>query len=92
MVSINQITEMVMKNAGKKLSVMHIAGPTGVRGRKFDEGLSHKELDWEPRQSLFRDLKKTYPLICRQFQAATKESMNLNVGTFENCRATQKAG
>ena len=33
MVTINQLAEMVMKVAGKKLTIKHIPGPLGVRGR-----------------------------------------------------------
>ena len=32
MVTINQLAEMVMQIAGKKLAIRHIAGPLGVRG------------------------------------------------------------
>ncbi len=39
MVTINQLAEMAMKIAGKKLSIKHIAGPLGVRGRTSDNAL-----------------------------------------------------
>ena len=36
MVSINQLAEMAMQIAGKKLRIRHIPGPLGVRGRNSD--------------------------------------------------------
>jgi len=33
MVTINQLAEMIMEIAGKKLTIKHIPGPLGVRGR-----------------------------------------------------------
>ena len=37
MVSINQLAELVMDIAGKELSINHIPGPLGVRGRNSDK-------------------------------------------------------
>src|SRR5580704_4762734 len=39
MVTINQLAELVMNIAGKKLSIKHIKGPLGVRGRNSDNHL-----------------------------------------------------
>ena len=73
MVTINQMAEMIMKIAGKKLSIKHIPGPTGVRGRNSDNKLLRKELGWEPSQSLFDGLSRTYPWIYDQMQASSKK-------------------
>jgi nucleoside-diphosphate-sugar epimerase len=81
MVTINQMAEMIMKIAGKKLSIKHIPGPTGVRGRNSDNKLLRKELGWEPRQTLFEGLSKTYPWIYGQLQASSKESPKVAAGT-----------
>ncbi len=72
MVTINHMAEMIMKIAGKKLSIKHISGPLGVRGRNSDNKLLRRELGWEPSQSLFDGLSKTYPWIYGQMQAETK--------------------
>ena len=80
MVTINQMAEMIMKIAGKKLSIKHIPGPTGVRGRNSDNKLLRKELVWEPKQSLSEGLSKTYPWIYGQLQAASKESAKMTAG------------
>ena len=43
MVSINQLAEMVMQIAGKKLAIKHIPGPLGVRGRNSDNHHDRRE-------------------------------------------------
>ena len=52
MVTINQLAKMVMDIAGKKLSLKHIDGPLGVRGRKSDNKLIKEKLNWEPALNL----------------------------------------
>lgn len=72
MVSINQLARMVMKIAGKNLSINHIDGPLGVRGRNSDNRLIAEKLGWKPSQPLLEGLKKTYAWIEEQIrQAAT---------------------
>ena len=39
MVTINELAEMIMDIAGKKISIKHIPGPLGVRGRNSDNRL-----------------------------------------------------
>jgi len=74
MVTINQMAEMIMQIAGKKLTIMHCAGPTGVRGRNSDNRLIRAELGWAPRMSLRQGLAKTYPWIASQVQARRPEA------------------
>lgn len=74
MVSINQLAEMTMDIAGKKLSINHIDGPLGVRGRNSDNALIKEKLGWAPSEQLFDGLKKTYFWILEQVEkAAVKE-------------------
>jgi len=74
MVTINQMAEMIMKIAGKKLSIKHIPGPTGVRGRNSDNRLIRKQLGWAPSQGLYDGLSKTYPWIDSQLRVYREES------------------
>jgi len=74
MVTINQMAEMIMKIAGKKLSIKHIPGPTGVRGRNSDNRLIRKQLGWAPSQGLYGGLSKTYPWIDSQLRVYREES------------------
>ena len=63
MVTINQLAEMVMEIAGKKISIKHIPGPLGVRGRNSDNILIKEKLEWEPNYPLIKGLEKTYKWI-----------------------------
>jgi nucleoside-diphosphate-sugar epimerase len=69
MVSINQLAALVMDIAGKKLSVRHIPGPMGVRGRNSDNRLISETLGWAPSKSLRDGLEKTYGWIADQVDA-----------------------
>ncbi len=66
MVTINQMTEMVVKISGKRLKMKHIKGPQGVRGRNSDNRLIRKKLSWEPKMKLKDGLEKTYMWIEKQ--------------------------
>ena len=66
MVTINQLAEMIMEIAGKKLNIRHTSGPLGVRGRNSDNRLIEKRLGWRPCQPLVEGLKKTYAWIEEQ--------------------------
>ncbi len=48
MVSLNELAEMVISISNKNLSIHHVDGPTGVRGRRSDNTLARKELNWQP--------------------------------------------
>jgi GDP-D-mannose 3',5'-epimerase len=63
MVSINQLAEMIMDIAGKKLSIKHIPGPLGVRGRNSDNRLLEEKLGWKPSAPLVEGMKITYRWI-----------------------------
>jgi nucleoside-diphosphate-sugar epimerase len=54
---------MVCEIAGKRLHKRHVAGPTGVRGRRSDNRLITETLHWRPTQSLMDGLEKTYAWI-----------------------------
>jgi nucleoside-diphosphate-sugar epimerase len=66
MVSINQLADLVMHIANKKLSIKHIPGPLGVRGRSSDNRLIREKLQWEPISPLEVGMTKTYNWILPQ--------------------------
>ena len=66
MVTINHLAELVMNIAGKKLSVRHIKGPLGVRGRNSNNALIAEKLKWRPSRPLTEGLEKTYSWIAEQ--------------------------
>lgn len=71
MVTINQLAEMAMLIAGRKLSIRHIDGPLGVRGRNSDNRLIEKKLGWRPTQPLIKGLEITYHWIAQQVNGTT---------------------
>lgn len=72
MVTINQLAEMTAEIAAKKLSLDHIDGPLGVRGRNSDNNLIAEKLNWRPSHSLKEGLEKTYTWISEQVEAKKK--------------------
>ena len=71
MVTINQMAAMIMQIAGTKLTLQHIPGPQGVRGRNSDNAIIRKELDWVPTMRLSAGLLSTYRWIQGQLATAT---------------------
>jgi GDP-D-mannose 3',5'-epimerase len=72
MVSINELAEMAMDIAGKKMTIEHIPGPLGVRGRNSDNRLIKEKLGWEPNYPLRKGMEKTYQWISEQVQKKYK--------------------
>jgi nucleoside-diphosphate-sugar epimerase len=70
MVTINGLAEMIMEIAGKELSIKHIPGPTGVRGRNSDNRLIGQKLGWRPSRPLKDGIAQTYEWIAEQVAAA----------------------
>lgn len=66
MVSINQLVEIVSTIADKKISIKHIDGPLGVRGRNSDNELIKEILDWDYKFNLKEGIKETYLWIEKQ--------------------------
>ena len=55
-----------MEVAGKQLSIRHIPGPLGVRGRNSDNNRLREVLHWEPEISLEEGMARTYAWIEHQ--------------------------
>lgn len=79
MVTLNQLAEMVMAAAGKRLRIRHIPGPLGVRGRNSDNRLIRQKLGWAPSAPLQNGLEKTYGWIDAQVQES-RQSPELIAG------------
>jgi nucleoside-diphosphate-sugar epimerase len=73
MVTINDLARMIMSLAGKRQSIRHIAGPTGVRGRNSDNRLIREKLGWEPNYSLADGLAPTYAWIAAQVRGGRRD-------------------
>jgi len=66
MIAINDLAHMIMDIAGKKLTINHIEGPLGVRGRNSDNALLRRKLGWAPIGKLRRGMEITYQWIEQQ--------------------------
>jgi GDP-D-mannose 3', 5'-epimerase len=66
MVSINQLAAIVADIAGIKITIKHIPGPMGVRGRNSDNTRLRDVLKWEPQLTLEEGLRRTYTWIEKQ--------------------------
>ena len=66
MVTINKLVEIAAEVAGKKITIKHIPGPTGVRGRNSDNKLIKEKLEWQPTMALKDGIAKTYQWIEQQ--------------------------
>jgi GDP-D-mannose 3', 5'-epimerase len=77
MVTINQLAESVMQIAGKRLSIRHIPGPLGVRGRNSDNHLIEDKLGWSPSRPLVEGLSKTYEWIAAQVEKVAPDTLKV---------------
>ena len=60
MVTINQLAKLIIKISGKKLSINHIDGPLGVRGRSSHNRLIEADLGWKPSVTLEMGITALY--------------------------------
>ena len=73
MVTIDKLVEIVCEVSNKKVEIIHVDGPTGVRGRNSDNTLIKKKLGWNYEMSLAQGIKKTYGWIESQIAQQNKE-------------------
>ena len=66
LISINDLAKMAMEIAGKRLSIKHIEGPLGVRGRRSDNSYIESVLGWKPCTKLIDGIRITYQWIEEQ--------------------------
>lgn len=75
MVTIDQLAEMIMGIAAKNLTIRHIPGPLGVRGRNSDNRLIKEKLGWAPSSRLEDGLLSTYEWIKAQVDVQRKKGL-----------------
>jgi nucleoside-diphosphate-sugar epimerase len=68
-ISMNDLTKLVIKLAGKRAGIKNIPGPQGVRGRTSDNTLIKEKLGWAPTQPLSEGILKTYKWIADQIKS-----------------------
>lgn len=65
-IEINDLARRIIRISGKSLSLRHISGPIGVRGRNSDNRLIAERLGWAPSKSLDAGLRSTYAWVADQ--------------------------
>ena len=71
LININDLAKMAADIAGIRITLKHISGPQGVRGRNSDNSLLRKVLKWEPQISLEEGMTVTYRWIEEQVRRKT---------------------
>lgn len=70
LVTINHLTELIIASSKKKgISMRHVEGPEGVRGRNSDNARIRKVLGWMPTTTLAEGLAPTYAWVAGQVSA-----------------------
>jgi GDP-D-mannose 3', 5'-epimerase len=81
MVSINELARMIIRASGKRdITLCHIDGPQGVRGRNSDNTRLRQVLGWEPAITLEEGLEPTYRWIAEQVE---QRRANERIGSAE---------
>jgi nucleoside-diphosphate-sugar epimerase len=71
MVTINELARLVIEVSGKRgITLRHVDGPQGVRGRNSDNRLLRELLGWQPSVTLRDGLEPTYRWIEEQVTSA----------------------
>lgn len=73
MVSINELVKMASNFERKEISIKHVSGPVGVRGRNSNNDMVRSVLGWNYKMSLREGLEKTYFWIKSQMTARTSQ-------------------
>ena len=66
MISINDLTRLVINISGKNLKINNVEGPLGVRGRNSDNKLIYEKLGWKPIVKLEEGMPILYSWIDKQ--------------------------
>lgn len=69
-ITIDEYVNLLKTISGKKLTIRHVPGPTGVRQRYCDISKARATIGWEPTVSLEEASQITYNWICDQLPSA----------------------
>jgi nucleoside-diphosphate-sugar epimerase len=68
-VTVDELVRIVVETAGKRISVVHVDGPVGVRSRNFSNERIYST-GWQPRFTLSDGIARTYPWVESQVALA----------------------
>lgn len=70
LITINELALLVARVAGKRVTLRHVNGPEGVRGRGSDNTRMREVLQWEPRVALAEGMRLTYEWIASELRVS----------------------
>jgi len=79
-VSMNDMAQMIFDFDSKNLSINHIPGPEGVRGRNSDNTLIKEKLGWAPPTTLRDGLRKLY--FWMKEEVAKDKAKGVDIATY----------
>jgi GDP-D-mannose 3', 5'-epimerase len=68
-IGIDEFARRIMRVARKSLTLVHVPGPVGVRGRTSDNRLLYQATRWRPRVPLEEGITRTYLWVAAQVEA-----------------------
>jgi GDP-D-mannose 3',5'-epimerase len=68
-VTVNELTEVIVKASGKKITVKNVKGPVGVQSRNFSNERIYS-IGWKSRFTLEQGIVLTYPWVKKQVELA----------------------
>ena len=80
MISINDMIGIICEIEQVVITLKHIPGPEGVRGRNSDNTLIKKVLNWAPSTSLTEGLKRIYKFIKSELE--TEKTNGIDISTY----------
>jgi GDP-D-mannose 3', 5'-epimerase len=75
LVSINQLVQLVSAAADYDVTINHVEGPQGARGRSCDNTLLRAQLGWEPCTPLEEGIRRTYEWVESQVYASARSKL-----------------
>lgn len=77
MISINDLTKLISKIAGKEIKIQNIPGPMGVMGRNSHNKLIKETIGWYPDENLEKGIEITYKWISEQIKLGKNDTNSL---------------
>jgi len=79
MISMNDMAKLIMSFENKDLSIRHIPGPEGVRGRNSDNTLIREKLGWAPGISLKDGLQRLYKWLKVEIEKDKQNGQDISI-------------
>jgi len=82
MISMNDMANLIASFEGKKLTIKHIPGPEGVRGRNSDNTLIKQKLGWAPSITPADGFRRLYDWLKVEIEKERKAGVDVSLYAF----------